>query len=383
MNSKRTDIRYVEFSDVHFGHPDTPAYSIINNLDEMFDRYSSSSRFAELDAIFIAGDLFDAPLPLNSSVREPVIAWGTRLLSFCARHDIALVILEGTPSHDAKQSKLIADLAASYKDVYPNLDFTYVDELSIIWHAKLGRWLAMVPDCCRDTCLEAEEYLESEMLRLGIEKFDIAIMHGVFRYQLAYGDDKHKYREDWWLDRCNGYIHIGHHHTYTHYQRIIASGSLDRLRHGEPEPKGMIWVQEIGNERRFTFIENTGAKIYHTVEITDMSLERTLARLKREIEQHPTGSHIRIIAPREHPIHQGQRDLIRAYTWYVLKFEYEKQDDVKPLTLRSDVAMVAYTPVTLTPDNIVERMLAFVDETVSDMTPSDRTMLTEYLNDMV
>lgn len=371
-------------SDIHLGHRDTTTSWIIQNLDRTFDHYRDDSQWTSLDAIFIAGDLFDSPLPLNSPVRAEVIEWASRILPWCARHRISFIILEGTPSHDADQPKMLEDLANTFKLMYPDLDFLYVNDLSIRWHERLQRNIVYVPDCCRDSCREVEDWVEAEMRRLNLDQIDMAVMHGVFGYQLRFGSEDHKYRERWWLDRVRGYLHIGHHHTFSQYERIVAEGSYDRLRHGEEEPKGFVWARDMGEERWFTFVENPGAKIYHTVKLTSMDLDKSLARIAKSTESLPTGAHVRVMAPRGHPVLQATREIINIYNAFVMKFEPEKDaEEDKQITLNSDLPLATYVPVTLTPDNVVAHAMDYIEHRMLDVQPSDYPALKAYLESMV
>ena len=52
----KEEIKYLVFSDVHFGHDKTPTEFIINNLNNLLSNYVDRK---DIKAIFIAGDLFD------------------------------------------------------------------------------------------------------------------------------------------------------------------------------------------------------------------------------------------------------------------------------------------------------------------------------------
>ena len=54
--------------------------------------------------------------------------WLTELIVFCKQHDIILRILEGTPSHDRNQSKVITSII---KKLNIELDYKYIDTLYI------------------------------------------------------------------------------------------------------------------------------------------------------------------------------------------------------------------------------------------------------------
>ena len=89
--------KYLVFSDVHLGHPRTTTEEIIDHLNAFFNDFTN---FTDLDAIFIAGDLFDRLLDNHSDEYHRIVIWCAKLLQFCVKHNIKLRVLEGTPSHD-------------------------------------------------------------------------------------------------------------------------------------------------------------------------------------------------------------------------------------------------------------------------------------------
>ena len=72
------------------------------------------------------------------------------------------------------------------------------------------------------------------------EEVDIAIMHGQFHYQFPRIKLDSSHDEQEYLNMVKHYIHIGHIHTHSSYDRIIAQGSFDRIAHGEEENKGCV-----------------------------------------------------------------------------------------------------------------------------------------------
>ena len=98
------------------------------------------------------------------------------------------------------------------------------------------------------------------MITSGLTKVDYAVMHGQFDYQLPKhitGMPRHDSQK--YLDIVKHYIFIGHIHTHSVYDRIIAQGSFDRLTHGQEEPKGYV-VSIVDDEEKISSLRNTYAR---------------------------------------------------------------------------------------------------------------------------
>ena len=105
---KKNKISYLVLSDIHLGHNINKTENIINNLQIYFKE--NYKEFSKLDMICIAGDVFDKLLVSSSIDFLLATEWLTELIVFCKQHDIILRILEGTPSHDRNQSKVITSI---------------------------------------------------------------------------------------------------------------------------------------------------------------------------------------------------------------------------------------------------------------------------------
>ena len=117
-------ISYLVLSDIHLGHNINTTENIINNLQLYFkDNYKE---FSKLDMICIAGDVFDKLLVSSSIDFILSTEWLTELIVFCKQHDIILRILEGTPSHDRNQSKVITSIIKKLNMRIDTLKFLYL-----------------------------------------------------------------------------------------------------------------------------------------------------------------------------------------------------------------------------------------------------------------
>lgn len=342
-------VKGASFSDLHVLHRRTPTTLTVNNLKQSIP---DNEETAALDIIFLAGDVFDRLGDLANEDVWEVKFWAAHLLRLCKKHDIILRILEGTPSHDWKQSHLfvvlneIAEIGA---------DIKHVKELSIEYIEPLRISVLYVPDEWgppERTLSQVKDLLKAK----GLNKVDLAIMHGQFPHQLPAHVKAPVHDPDEYLAIVRFFIFIGHVHNRSEYDRIIAQGSHDRTAHGEEEAKGHYrFILDLeSNEMTADFIENKNAKIYLTVHCRGMTLDETLAEIREQVKDLPIDSYVRVEADKENPILSNMDVLARTWpmiTWSKLaKKEKEEKEEV------IDVDLI-YKPPTITPDNIVGMMM--------------------------
>jgi len=305
------ELKYLVLSDLHLGHAKNKSRDIIFNLNIFFDDYTPKSQFTDLDIIFIAGDLFDGLLDLSSSDIHEASLWLSRLMNFCARFNIKLRILEGTPSHDWRQSKIAETIACIIK--LP-LDFKYINTLHIEYLEDLQSYILYMPDEWTANAELSFSQVQTLLHEMQISQVDIAIMHGLFNYQLKHiVGNIQKHNEYDYLGIVKHFINIGHIHTFSTYERIIAQGSFDRLCHGEEEPKGAVLCTISDKEDSFSFIENKHAKIFKTIELKSNDLEVSFKKIDRVISKLPDNSHVRIKAKKDNPIYTNLDELKLKY----------------------------------------------------------------------
>lgn len=327
--------KYAVYSDIHFGHKNTPTKHII----ESFKRTALSPANKDLDALFIAGDLFDHLLYLNTSEAQQVIQFFHYLLNYCCDNDIALKVLEGTPSHDWYQSSLIVKI----NDVRQNkANLKYFKVLDIEYCDKLQKHILYIPD---EWCNDQEDLdiqIRTRMMELNITKVDISILHGAFRYQAkGIPTSSFLYDEDYFLNLTKGFIHIGHYHVHTSFDRIIAQGSLERLAHNEEQPKGGVRV----DDDVWAFIENTNAYTYKTIVLKSNT---DLDKLDKIIYKCRPQSHIRLSMKPDHPFNTIFKELTVRYHDYHLKKLIKD-----PAAVNSSVAYILSEQTLSMPDQFI------------------------------
>lgn len=368
---------YLVISDVHLGARSTSAEEILAHLTTYFDDFTAKSPFTACDVFFIAGDLWDDTIELASEVVPLFISWFNRLVRFCSRHQIALRILEGTPRHDRRQNVMLERLIEISG---ASIDFKYVQALSIEYMEELDLRVLYVPDECRPTAEAVARDTQALLDEAGLEKVDIAIMHGLFKYQLGTIPMNSKVHDEaWYLARVKHFISIGHIHTFSQYSRILAEGSFDRLRHGEEEAKGGIWIQETKpDEWMYLFVENTLAKKYLTIAI-EGTVEQALKTIDKALRTLEPCSYVRIKALSTHPLFQGFETLRVKYPDFVFskKPVAEGEESYQPTVEKA----LEYTPIVLNRETITEALFTEVS-TTNELGPADEERLFRLLESL-
>lgn len=348
-------LKYLVISDVHLGGRTTTATEILAHLTAYFEDFRSTGRFVDLDLIFIAGDLFDDTIEFASDVLGEFLPWFARFLEWCARHDIVVRILEGTPRHDRMQSQTLSHIAKMTK--IP-VDLKYIPDLSIERLERFNLNVLYVPDECRHTAEAVRRDVEGLLAEHQLDQVDIAIMHGMFKYQLGTIPMNSKvHEEDWYLRRVKHYLNIGHVHTHSQYSRILAQGSFDRLKHGEEEAKGAILVERLpSREWVHHFVENPQAKLYKTIAVKG-TLEQALKTIDKTVRTLPAGSYVRIQALATHPALQGVEALKKQYPQYVFSKKPMAEEDDKPAAV---LPQFEYVPIVLNRETLTEAVFTEV-----------------------
>lgn len=272
--------------DVHTYHPHTKTDHVVSVLYELVNNFKD---FASLDIIIIEGDFFDSLMPYNSIYVKHIETWMTDLYKQCAEHNVAVRVLEGTPSHDMNQS--IAFLKVLENSGH-EVDLRYIDDIEIEVNKEKGWAIGYVPDEMHSPLSKCYDRMIELLAEHGLQQVDFMVMHGAFNYQFPSYFDVDAYDEQLWLQITRYYIFIGHVHNYSVYERIIATGSTDRFRHGEEKPKGITHFTINDGEGSHRFIKNHRSKIFTTYEVKFVS-EKTIRYLMECLDKLPLGSHIR------------------------------------------------------------------------------------------
>lgn len=368
---KAEQLVVINFSDVHLGHSNTPTIEVLKNLSIAF---SDSSGLENCDIIFFTGDFFDKLLHLPDPNVMEIRMWINGFLKLCKKYDIVLRILEGTPSHDWKQSKLFTHIN---KMVNIEADVEYIETLSIERNEKLGINILYVPDEwnpeCDDTWKDVQQLLRKENLN----KVDFCVMHGAFSHQLPGHINVPTHDPIRYQAITNYYIFIGHHHRHTVRGNIIAPGSFDRICHGEEERKGYVKATIKKNGKsEIVLVENKTAKIYKTIKCKDIEVKDTLKYIASELENLPHHSFIRIEAAKTNPILVSMDVLRDTYLFFRFSTKIDKDIEVSTQTLID--LRNSYQPISITKSNIEKLILDRLTNLDESVIARLKELLSEY-----
>lgn len=366
-------LQYLVVSDVHLYHPHTSTAEIIHHLDVFFEHYRPTSRYTQLDMIVIAGDLFDNLADFSSNETHLVNLWVSQLVRFCSTYNIVLRVLEGTPSHDWRQSKIIEVIIEVMK---APIDYKYIDVLHIERIEAFNLTVLYIPDEWTPDALTTQQHVDQLFKEHRLSQVDIGIFHGMFPYQVEHiPNKKHCHDEQYYLNKVQYVISIGHIHTHSRYDRIIAQGSFDRLRHNEEEPKGAVVITlDPNGTYEAVFVENKLAKRYVTVTFKSMDIDKCSTKLDKLIKTLPPDSYIRIKAYKEHPFYVGLDQLKQCYIDYTFsRIAFDKEDRTQQL-LHTEVLPMEYQPMSITQANLDELLWQQIDSKYT-LTHAERALM--------
>lgn len=343
-----SSLRIASVSDIHLGNPRNEAQFIIDNFYKAFPKNAET---AKLDVLILAGDVYDRLLNLPQEESHQIDNWIIYVLKLAKLYDIELWIVRGTNSHDRDQSKRFVLLNESHGI---GAKLVYRDVLDIVWMERWGINVLFVPDEWNgNNPAKTLEDVYEMMAERNIVKVDFAVMHGQFEYQLPPVVKAPKHDSQAYLSIVRYFIFIGHVHTFTQNERIIAQGSFDRICHGEEGPKGHVRViVRAEDDYEVEFVENEGARIFKTIDCKDLDLDAAEEVINKVLEKVPPFSHIRVRANKGSPLLQAEPHYTQKNNLIHWIFEANKD---KALILERQEALqeaIAYTPVQLTRDNI-------------------------------
>jgi len=295
-------------SDIHLGHDVNKTEDIIHNLRRFFKTYNKDIKL--LNMIVISGDIFDQLLPANGVDMNMIYLWLVELVKLCGKYDISLRVLEGTPSHDWKQFKLLYNTLMKLE---LNVDLKYFDELDIEYNEKLNKYILYIPDEWKPTPDEIYQAAKLKIEEYGLKQVDMIIMHGAFSYQLPDFLD-HTLDPEKFLTLTDGPILVGHIHKHSIYKRIIVPGSFDALTHDDDyrkEKKGGILIYlEDDNTFNVKFLLNRYALKFTTINVKDKDLDTLSKQLdkfrKKDVR-------VRLVIDNDSQLTKNLKELIQKY----------------------------------------------------------------------
>lgn len=365
------NLKIAAFYDVHLGHHRTTADKIIAGFEPILRDEAEMSTW---DILAFPGDLFDRSLLLTNKFLPEIFIFFARLLERCERYDITLLILEGTPGHDWKQSQLLVWILNSIKQTRElNVDVHYVDQLTIEYLPKYDINMLYVPDewhpDVEQTYQEAVELIHSR----GLDQVDFCLFHGAFNYQIDANLNPKAHMEDLWSKLVKYYIFAGHVHFRSQYKNILVGGSFDRLAHGEEQAKGWVTVEiKTTGEHVIQFHDNPLATIYRTVDVRGKPVEAIFEQLDAELKDIPDYSHIRLFTYDRDIVNDALKTIRVRYPTmhFTIKVDLKEK---KTNTLK--MVQHKFETIDLTPENIQR----IVSERLDQYPHLDKTKILEQL----
>lgn len=341
-------------SDIHLGSRRTPTIHILENLYSAFENIATNS---DIDLLCITGDLFDRYLSLVEDDVYEIHAWMTYLVNTCKKRDIVLRLLEGTPSHDWKQGRLLETIK---KSICSDIDIKWVSQLSIEHMDKFGIDVLYLPDEWsadnNDTWVQIEKLLKTH----GLSQVDFVFMHGQFPFQLPPHLNVPVHDPDKFESITRYFIFCGHVHKPQRLGKIIIPGSFDRLAHGEEEPKGHWRVLVTKNSNHVEFIENTNAYKYITIDISNMDIKEAIEYVNKKLDTLHPGAYVRLTSTSKEPIGPIVETLRANNKIFHFSSKQENKDKLTEKSLED--LRSKYTIVPITPTTVVDLIKAKLKE---------------------
>lgn len=289
-----TIFKWLWVQDVHFGVTSVPVGAITNSFKCVYE----AAKRRGITKVVFGGDLTDRPLTLVNDYASEFVTFICWLLQDAYENDIEIIVIEGTPSHDWEQARLLEQLK---KQLAIDVKLIYISKLSILHLGDFGNVL-IVPDQWRAHTSQTYNEVLTLLKEKGLEQVDYAFMHGSFKYQvppfLRNRLDLHDEEEYCRLVKKG--IFIGHEHTQSNYKHIYCAGSLERTKHGQEEEKGGFFVEELSNGGiSVEFIRNSKAQIFKDIFVEGMNSEEILNKIEDSGINLEEPANIRLVTTRD------------------------------------------------------------------------------------
>jgi len=319
-------VNILNLSDIHLGHDKNKTENIVDNLRTFFKVYDKYLK--TLDLLTISGDIFDRLLTTNSADYHLAYEWLTELVILCEKYGIILRILEGTPSHDWGQAKLLYSMMSKLNI---NSNFKYFDILDIEYIEELNINVLYIPDEWKTKLSDVYLDVIAKLKEKNLTKVDIIIMHGAFSYQLPDFLD-HTHDPKLYTKLAHGPIITGHVHIRSRYKNIIIPGSFDSLSHSDDnEKKGGLYIKyDEGNHKwDYKYLDNENALKFFTFDVRD----KTIDDVKKILNKHKKYNRvfIRFLVGINNKLSESITEFAKDYVNIKVTVKKEKNDKVSIL----------------------------------------------------
>lgn len=355
--------------DIHLYHPRVPSSRIVTHLHAMF----TDELLSVLDAIVLNGDILDRRLSLESTDITIILDWFGKIMRDCKRHGVRLYVLEGTRSHDYKQSSLfefINELSRIKCDLH------YFDEVTVTPLLK-GFTGVFIPDEVNyDASLTASE-VSRKVVNAGCKQVDLAFMHGMFRYQAPI-ETPISHHEDFYKTIVKHLVVVNHIHAPSSRGNIRAPGSPVRLKHGEEETKGFHILSITKDSTKDWFVEVTDNVVWMTIDVSKLSYTK-VGELLSKLDYLENGANLKLRMTRDCPLKASMREIKRDFPHFSI---IEDFTDGKASALGVGDELIEHVGIRiiLTPDVIKLKLKERVMQKLGDK-EEIRSLVEELLNE--
>lgn len=334
---------------------------MVKGLDHML----SFDFLKGINILFIVGDVFDRGLPVNHRDVPFIVSWIRRLLARCARADVDVVVIEGTPSHDRLQSHLFVAINDAAEEA-DKCRLRYVKEVSIEYLENWDIHLLVIPDEKNTSDEVTLRQVKDMMEARALDKVDFALIHGFFEFQVPVGRHSRFHSSEEYLKLVRYLTFVGHDHEFRREGRIIIQGSPDRQRHGMETPKGFVHavVNRDGNFKA-TFQVNEHAMDFKTLEVAE-DLDVAHKQVMDTCDNLRPHSHLRLAARRGHPVLAGIESYQSMYPFIHFSKKILDEDEVDTTTVLETTDEADYVPFTIDSSNIKQIILERLGVTLNN-----------------
>lgn len=252
---KRGLLYEIHIADLHFASIDPKV-----EYDILTDQFTNKiSPLPRIDIISVNGDIFDHKLMSNSDSVFYAMKFIDDLVQIARSHNATLVLIDGTPSHDAGQLKLFYHYLED-----DTVDVRIVTSIQFQWIK--GAKILCVP--------EMHGYPEADYRKyLYYDWCDQVFGHMTIDGSV-YGNNVGTGRlfsiEDFL--RCRGPILSGHVHVPgIFYHDFYYSGSPIRYKFGEEQAKGfLVCIMDLDTRQYYVDFEEITSFKYTTIDLVDI-----------------------------------------------------------------------------------------------------------------
>lgn len=353
----RRPLNIAELSDVHVGNRRTPTK---NTIEILKDAFPDNAETAALDMIIIAGDFFDKSMPLVTETVGDIHKWITQFIRLCAKHNIKVRVLEGTPSHDRNQPKLFSWLADSMRT---GADVKYVSGLQIEHIDDFGIDVLYIQDELTSSCAITQELVAQALVEHGLKQVDYTVMHGMFSHRVPKGVIADAHDAKYYQSITRKYVFCGHIHINSRYGNILEAGSSDRISFNEEEDKGhwRVYEGDANNEDKVIHIKHPKAWTYKRVDVCGLDYSAVIQRLAPICRGLRGGSFIQLFADKDDAAIKAIKlieEEFPAINFKVKDAELTKKMKVTPKEIKD----LSQSVTEIRPDNLLAEVSSFIQQ---------------------